>query len=83
MIIDADLAVVIDMHPTPDFKKAPARDDGYVERFADFWRDLAGRFADLPVGRVVFEILNPLTFGRLAALILIALGILLLHRQGV
>jgi len=22
MIIDADLAVVIDMHPTPDFKKA-------------------------------------------------------------
>jgi endoglucanase len=58
MIIDADLAVVIDMHPHPDFKKALARDDGYVERFADFWRDLAGRFAGLPVGRVVFEILN-------------------------
>src|SRR2546425_12368416 len=58
MIIDADLAVVIDMHPTPDFKKALARDDSYVERFADFWRDLAGRFAGLPVERVVFEILN-------------------------
>jgi endoglucanase len=58
MIIDADLAVVIDMHPHPDFKNALARDDGYVERFADFWRDLAGRFAGLPVGRVVFEILN-------------------------
>ena len=47
-----------DMHPTPDFKKALARDDSYVERFADFWRDLAGRFAGLPVERVVFEILN-------------------------
>ena len=58
MIIDVDLAVVIDMHPTPDFKKALARDDSYVERFADFWRDLAGRFAGLPVERVVFEILN-------------------------
>src|SRR5436309_5822163 len=58
MIIDADLAVVIDMHPTADFKKALGRDDGQVERFADFWRDLAGRFARLPVNRVVFEILN-------------------------
>src|SRR5206468_6384310 len=58
MIIDADLAVVIDMHPTPDFKKALARDDSYVERFADFWRDFAGRFAGLPVERVVYEILN-------------------------
>lgn len=58
MIIDADLAVVIDMHPTPDFKKALERDDRHVERFADFWRDLAGRFAALPVQRVVFEILN-------------------------
>ena len=58
MTIDADLAVVIDRHSTLDFKKAFARDDGSVERFADFWRDLAGRFAVLPVERVVFEILN-------------------------
>ncbi len=39
MIIDADLAVVIDMHPSPDFKKALERDDRHVEHFADFWRD--------------------------------------------
>jgi endoglucanase len=58
MITDADLAVVIDMHPTPDFKKALARDDGQVERFADFWREFAGRFAGLPSERVAFEILN-------------------------
>jgi endoglucanase len=51
MIIDADLAVVIDMHPTPDFKKVLERDDRHVERFVDFWRDLAGRFAALPGSR--------------------------------
>jgi endoglucanase len=58
MIIDADLAVVIDMHPSSDFKKALGRDDGDVERFADFWHDIAGRFARRPAERVVFEILN-------------------------
>jgi endoglucanase len=58
MIIDADLAVVIDMHPPPDFKKALGRDDDHVARFVDFWRELAGRFARLLVERVVFEILN-------------------------
>jgi len=58
MIIDADLAVVIDMHPTPAFKNALGRDDSHVERFADFWRDLAGGLARLPSERVVFEILN-------------------------
>ena len=58
MIIDADLAVVIDMHPTPDFKKVLQRDDRHVERFADFWRDLAGRLAPMPIQRIAFEILN-------------------------
>src|SRR5262245_36478192 len=58
MITDVGLAVVIDMHPTSDFKKALARDDGQVERFADFWRDFAGSFAGLPSERVAFEILN-------------------------
>jgi len=58
MILDADLAVVLDMHPTSDFKKALGRDDGQVARFADFWRDLATRFATLPVEQIVFEILN-------------------------
>ncbi len=58
MVIDADLAIVIDMHPTSDFKKTLGRDDSSVTRFADFWRDIAGRFATLPVERTVFEILN-------------------------
>src|SRR4029453_11871187 len=62
MITDADLAVVIDMHPTSDFKQALARDDGQVDRFADFWRDFAGRVAGLPSERVAFEILKEAEF---------------------
>jgi endoglucanase len=58
MIVDADLAVVLDIHPNADFKKALGRDDGQVARFADFWRDLVRQFATLPVDRIVFEILN-------------------------
>jgi|SRR5262245_3720599 len=58
MIIDAGMAVVIDIHPTSDFKMALERDNERVARFADFWRDLAGRFASLPVEWVVLEILN-------------------------
>ena len=58
MIIDAGLAVVLDMHPTSDFKKTLGRDDAHVARFADFWRELVSRFATLPVERIAFEILN-------------------------
>src|SRR5262249_14337595 len=49
MISDAGLAAVIDMHPTSDFKMALERDNDRVARFADFWHDLASRFATLPV----------------------------------
>ena len=58
MIIDAGMAAVIDIHPTSDFKMALERDNDRVARFADFWHDLASRFATLPVDRVVLEILN-------------------------
>src|SRR5262245_44596928 len=58
MIIDSGLVAVIDIHPTSDFKMALERDNDRVARFADFWHDLAGRFAALPVERVVLEILN-------------------------
>jgi len=58
MIIDSGLVAVVDIHPTSDFKMALDRDNDRVARFADFWHDLAARFASLPVDRVVFEILN-------------------------
>src|SRR5271169_6224370 len=42
MILDAGLAVELDMHPDSDFK-ARLKDDDFVEQFADFWRTVAQR----------------------------------------
>jgi aryl-phospho-beta-D-glucosidase BglC (GH1 family) len=58
MILDAGLAVQIDMHPDSDFKEKLARDNEAVERFADFWSTVAQRYATLDSERVFFEILN-------------------------
>src|SRR4029453_6633444 len=63
MISGAGRACGIDIHPTADFKKALARDDGQVDRFADFWRDFAGRFAGLPSERGAFESSNAAELG--------------------
>jgi endoglucanase len=60
MILDHGLAVVIDLHPESDFKARLAKDDDFVERFADFWRALAAHYSalDLDADRVFLEILN-------------------------
>ena len=58
MILDAGLAVEIDMHPDSDFKTRLAKEDDFVERFADFWSMVAKRYAPLDPDRVFFEILN-------------------------
>ncbi len=52
------LAVIIDMHPSGDFKQKLARDEKQVEGFTDFWRSLAAHFAQSDPDRVFFEILN-------------------------
>ena len=59
MILDAGLAVELDMHPDSDFK-ARLNDDDFVERFADFWRTVAKHYAapSWDSERVFFEILN-------------------------
>jgi endoglucanase len=57
MILDADLAVVIDIHPESDFKGQLAHDD-FVEQFSDFWRALARHYSKLDPDRIFFEILN-------------------------
>jgi len=57
MILDAGLAVEIDMHPDSDFK-AKLNDDEFVERFADYWRMVARHYASWDQERVFFEILN-------------------------
>jgi endoglucanase len=60
MILDAGLAVEIDMHPDSDFKARLAKEDDFVERFADFWMMVARRYASSSwdPDRVFFEILN-------------------------
>src|SRR5277367_413718 len=58
MILDHGLAVVIDMHPEGDLKARLAKDDDYVERFADFWRALAAHYSSWDADRVFFEIMN-------------------------
>lgn len=57
MILDAGLAVELDMHPDGDFK-ARLKEDDFVERFADFWRGMAKHYASWDSDRVFFEILN-------------------------
>ncbi|HWW14189.1 MAG TPA: glycoside hydrolase family 5 protein [Candidatus Dormibacteraeota bacterium] len=58
MILDRGLAVVIDLHPDSDFKGRLAKDDSFVQEFADFWRGLARHYSTWDAERVFFEILN-------------------------
>jgi endoglucanase len=58
MILDAGLAVELDMHPESDFKARLAKEDDFVERFADFWRSVAQHYSTWDADRITFEILN-------------------------
>src|ERR1700726_4159783 len=58
MILDQGLAVVIDLHPAGDFKARLAKDDSFVQEFADFWRTLARHYSSWDAERVFLEILN-------------------------
>ena len=58
MVLDAGLAVELDMHPESDFKGKLARDDEFVERFSDLWSMVAQHYSSLSPDRVFFEILN-------------------------
>jgi aryl-phospho-beta-D-glucosidase BglC (GH1 family) len=58
LILDQQLAVVIDLHPDSDFKTRLAKDDSFVQEFADFWRALARHYSTWDQERVFLEILN-------------------------
>ena len=58
MILDAGLAVELDMHPDSDLKARLAKEDEFVERFADFWRTVAQHYSSYDPERMFFEILN-------------------------
>ena len=58
MILAHHLAVIIDIHPSDDFKLKLNTDDRYVEAFAKFWRSLAQHLAVRDPERVFLEVLN-------------------------
>jgi endoglucanase len=58
LILDQQMAVVIDLHPESDLKARLAKDDSFVQEFADFWRALARHYSTWDADRVFFEILN-------------------------
>ena len=58
MILDHNLAIIIDIHPESDFKQKLASDDSVVEQFEDYWRALAKHYSSFDPDKVFFEILN-------------------------
>lgn len=58
MILDQNLAVILDMHPESDFKQKLVADDAFVEQFEDFWRAFARHYSGSNPDLVFFEILN-------------------------
>src|ERR1700687_936841 len=58
MILDAGLAIEIDMHPDSDFKERLAKEDEVVGRFADLWSTVAQHYDSRDPDRVFFVILN-------------------------
>ncbi len=57
MILARDLAVIVDIHPSDDFKKKLS-DDKHVEAFGRFWRALAKHLSVRDPERVFLEVIN-------------------------
>ncbi|HEY5991744.1 MAG TPA: glycoside hydrolase family 5 protein, partial [Candidatus Udaeobacter sp.] len=57
MILQTGLAVIVDIHPSDDFKLR-LKDDRQVEAFAKFWGALATHFSARDPERVFLEVLN-------------------------
>src|SRR5262245_22100280 len=58
MILGAGLAVVIDIHPSDEFKLRMNRDERGVEAFAKFWRAFASHLAKRDPESVFLEVIN-------------------------
>jgi endoglucanase len=57
-MLDNQLRVIIDVHPSDEFKQKLSADDAAAARFVALWTALAGHFASSDPGRVFFEVLN-------------------------
>jgi hypothetical protein len=57
-ILAHGLAVIVDIHPSSDYKTKLQTDDAQVEAFVDFWRTLARSLSGTDPDRVFLEVLN-------------------------
>ncbi len=57
------LAVIIDLHPTTQFKRELATSNSAAERFGILWQNIAQHFGSYNPDLVVFEVLNEPEFG--------------------
>lgn len=53
-----NLAVIIDIHPSDEFKRQLSASDNAVEQFTILWSRIAAYYAKLDPDRVFFEVLN-------------------------
>jgi len=58
MLLAQGLAVIVDLHPESDFKRAVAKDDAAVENLVGMWKELAAHLASRDPERVFFEVMN-------------------------
>jgi hypothetical protein len=59
LILDAGLAVVVDLHPEDDqFRTRLQSDDGFVAAVAAFWKSLASNLSSYDPDSVFLEVLN-------------------------
>jgi len=52
------LAVIIDIHPEPGYKRRVREEWGFADKFADLWRALALHFGNSDPNLIFFEIMN-------------------------
>jgi endoglucanase len=58
LILTHDLAVIVDIHPSDDFKVRLNSNDRQIEAFGKFWRTLAQHLATRDPERVFLEVIN-------------------------
>jgi hypothetical protein len=58
MMLTSGLAVVVDLHPTDEFKLGLRADDRFVASLANFWRAFAAHLARRDPERLFLELLN-------------------------
>ena len=56
--LSVDLAVILDVHPSDEYKRQLASSDSSVDKFTALWNQIATHYAKSDRERVFFEILN-------------------------